>query len=306
MALLSRSARAAARARDPAADRRGSDGRRPCAPGPQDQGPRQAPRARATSRSSTTPTSTGSPPRTWSRAECGRSSTSPSSTGRYPNPGPLLLARAGVRLIDVAGRAAVRGARATATGGDRRRRGSRATAACWPRGRVIDLERRDRADRGPARADRRGARPTSPRTRSTTCARRASCWPGRIELPPVRTDFRDRHALIVVRGHHLSQGPAHAARLHPGHAPGAGRGRRRRRRDPRGGLHAGHDPRRHGLGERRGAHLRRRAGRPRLLRRPRARAASASSARPRARSSRRRSAPARTSRCCSRTRRAPS
>src|SRR5688572_20584614 len=28
---------------------------------------------------------------------------SPSSTGRYPNPGPLLLAQAGVRLVDVPG-----------------------------------------------------------------------------------------------------------------------------------------------------------------------------------------------------------
>ena len=27
----------------------------------------------------------------------------PSSTGRYPNPGPLILARAGVRLVDVPG-----------------------------------------------------------------------------------------------------------------------------------------------------------------------------------------------------------
>ena len=42
-----------------------------------------------------------------------------SSTGRYPNPGPLVLARAGVPLIDVAGRAAVRGARRRRPAGDR-------------------------------------------------------------------------------------------------------------------------------------------------------------------------------------------
>ena len=33
----------------------------------------------------------------------------PSQSGRYPNPGPLLLVRGGVRLIDVAGRRALRG-----------------------------------------------------------------------------------------------------------------------------------------------------------------------------------------------------
>ena len=56
-----------------------------------------------------------------------------SSTGRYPNPGPLVLARAGVPLIDVAGRAAVRGARRRRPAGDRGRRGCAPTAACWPR-----------------------------------------------------------------------------------------------------------------------------------------------------------------------------
>ena len=34
-----------------------------------------------------------------------------SCTGRYPNAGPLVLARAGVRLVDVPGGAAVRAAR---------------------------------------------------------------------------------------------------------------------------------------------------------------------------------------------------
>ncbi len=46
---------------------------------------------------------------------------------------------------------------------------------------------------------------------------------GAIDFPGTRTVFRDRHVLIVVRGPDHTQGPAGAARLHPGRAPGAGR-----------------------------------------------------------------------------------
>ena len=95
--------------------------------------------------------------------------------------------------------------------------------------------------------------PRSPRTRSTTFARRASCSPGRSSSRDVRTDVSRPPRADRRPRHDLPPRPAHAARLHPGHAPGARRRRRRRGRDPRGGLQAGHGPRRHGLGHRRGA-----------------------------------------------------
>ena len=157
----------------------------------------------ATSRSSTTPTSTGSPPRTWPRAASRAVvNVARSSTGRYPNAGPLILARAGVPLVDVARRAAVRGA-------SRRRPGRPSPAArsasqrsaCSASG-TRDRPRAARASRSSASASGSTRRsPPSPRTRSSTSARRASCSPGKLELPrgadrvprPPRADRRPRH-----------------------------------------------------------------------------------------------------------------
>ena len=112
----------------------------------------------ATSRSSTTPTSTGSPPRTWSRAGSRAVvNVAESSTGRYPNPGPLVLARAGVPLIDAPAAPLFEeladGDQVVIEGG-----ALRANGGVLATGRVIDLDDRDRADRATARADQRGAR----------------------------------------------------------------------------------------------------------------------------------------------------
>ena len=93
---------------------------------------------------------------------------------------------------------------------------------------------------------------------------------GKIELPRFDTDFRDRPALVVVRGvDHQADLQALRPFIRDVQA-GARRRRRRRQRDPRGGLRARHDRRRHGLGVRGDAALRRRARRPRLRRRARA------------------------------------
>ena len=103
----------------------------------------------------------------------------------------------------------------------------------------------------------------------------------------------------------LQGGPARPPPLHPRLPAGAHRRRRRRGRAPGGRLPAGHDRRRHGLGERRLAHLRGRGRRPRLRRRARARAWPGCRTSASRRSPSPRRPPARTSRCCSPTRRAP-
>ena len=235
-----------------------------------------------------------------------RSSTSPqSSTDRYPNAGPLLLARAGVRLVD--------GRRPPLFDElSRRRRASsidggevRSNGTVLARGTALDGRRRSRSGSRDQRAriDEALARLRREHDRAT-CARRASCWSGEIELPATRTDFRDRHVLIVVRGTTYRKDLRTLRAYIRRRAPGARRRRRRRRRDPRGGIQARRDPRRHGLGLRRGARCGaelivhaypdgRAPGRERLSR---------ARARPPGRARRRR--PARTSRCCSPTRRA--
>jgi uncharacterized membrane-anchored protein len=121
-----------------------------------------------------------------------------SSTGRYPNPGPLVLARAGVPLIDVPAAPLFEelddGDRLVIEGAALRVNGS-----VLATGRVIDLEvateqmegQRERINE--ALAD--FAMNTIDHVREE-----GELLVGRIELPPVRTNFRDRHALIVVRG----------------------------------------------------------------------------------------------------------
>ncbi len=121
-----------------------------------------------------------------------------SSTDRYPNPGPLVLARAGVTLIDVPAAPLFEeladGDALVVEGGD-----VRANGTVLATGQVIDLEtateliERQRERINEALAD--FAMNTIEHVREE-----GELLVGRIELPPVRTHFRDRHALIVVRG----------------------------------------------------------------------------------------------------------
>jgi uncharacterized membrane-anchored protein len=123
---------------------------------------------------------------------------SPSSTGRYPNAGPLIIARAGVRLVDVPAAPLFNELRdgdvVVVDRGEVRRDGSLLAS-----GRVLtaaelsaQLERhRERIDEALAEF----AENTIAHVRDE-----GKLLAGRFDLPRTRTVFRDRHVLIVVRG----------------------------------------------------------------------------------------------------------
>ncbi len=124
---------------------------------------------------------------------------SPSSTGRYPNAGPLMLARAGILLIDAPDadlfsllkdgeRVTVDDAGVVSAGGQEVLQGRVLAAA--------DLEeqlheQRLRIDEALAEF----ATNTVAHVREET-----DLLTGDIDFPPTRASFRDRHVLIVVRG----------------------------------------------------------------------------------------------------------
>jgi len=123
---------------------------------------------------------------------------SPSSQGRYPNAGPLMLARAGVTLID-------------APGGDlfdRIKDGDRVRIVGEliyvgeeqvARGRVLrvpELEREMEEHR--ARID--GALAEFAENTVAHVREETDLLTGNIAFPATRASFRDRHVLIVVRG----------------------------------------------------------------------------------------------------------
>ena len=123
---------------------------------------------------------------------------SPSSNGRYPNAGPLLLAQAGVRLIDVEEadpfELLVEGGRVSIAGGAVLGGGRELL-----RGRVLGVEeleglraqQLERVDEALAEF----AENTVAHVRQET-----DLLTGSVEFPPTRASFRDRHVLIVVRG----------------------------------------------------------------------------------------------------------
>jgi uncharacterized membrane-anchored protein len=122
----------------------------------------------------------------------------PSQTGRYPNPGPLLLVRGGVRLIDAPGAdlfdrvsdgevLSVRGSALFRNGN------------CLATGRALN----ERELEG-ALADGR-ARVTQALQSFADNTMRYLREEGRllaegVDFPPLQTRFRDRHALVVARG----------------------------------------------------------------------------------------------------------
>jgi uncharacterized membrane-anchored protein len=129
---------------------------------------------------------------------CAVVNASPSSDGKYPNAGPLLLARAGVTLVDVADEDPFEllgeGDRVAIAGGAVSIKGSEVL-----HGRelgVVELERqldeqRERVDEALAEF----AENTVAHVRQET-----DLLTGSIEFPLTRASFRDRHVLIVVRG----------------------------------------------------------------------------------------------------------
>jgi uncharacterized membrane-anchored protein len=123
---------------------------------------------------------------------------SPSSDGRYPNAGPLMLAHAGIRLVDAPGA----GLFDLLHDGDRLRIDGGTVQIGEEevlRGRVLtapELERqleeqRERIDEALAEF----AENTVAHVREET-----DILTGSIEFPPTRASFRDRQVLIVVRG----------------------------------------------------------------------------------------------------------
>jgi uncharacterized membrane-anchored protein len=121
-----------------------------------------------------------------------------SSTGRYPNAGPLVLAKAGVKLIDVDGAPLFdeldEGDQISVTGDEVRRNGTVLAS-----GRVIDLktatEQLERQRELIDNALVAFAENTMKHARGEV-----ELLSGKLDLPAVRTRFRGRHALIVVRG----------------------------------------------------------------------------------------------------------
>ena len=121
-----------------------------------------------------------------------------SQSGRFPNPGPLTLVRGGVRLIDAPGadlfEQVNEGELVTVRGGGLYRNGT-----CLASGRILeagDLER--------ALAEQR-SRVTQALEAFADNTMRYLREEGKllaegIEFPPLRTRFRDRHALVVARG----------------------------------------------------------------------------------------------------------
>jgi uncharacterized membrane-anchored protein len=123
---------------------------------------------------------------------------SASSTGRYPNAGPLMLARARIRLVDAPGAGLFElledGMKVTVDGGSILVDGEEVL-----QGRVLGTpelelqleEQRARIDEALAEF----AENTVAHVRQET-----DLLTGTVEFPPTRASFRDRQVLIVVRG----------------------------------------------------------------------------------------------------------
>ena len=122
----------------------------------------------------------------------------PSSTGRFPNPGPVELVRAGVRLIDAPGAPLFD----ELSDGDllRIRRG-----AVWRNGTlVVEGTELDVATLETALAEQQGrvAHALQAFAENTLLHLReeAGTLVEGLNVPQLRTRFRDRHALVVARG----------------------------------------------------------------------------------------------------------
>ena len=121
-----------------------------------------------------------------------------STTGRFPNPGPLELVRAGIRLVDVPDAPLFD----VLSDGDLLRLEG---GALWRNGTLVaegsvldaaDLQRAlDEQQSRVSHALEAFAVNTLEHLREEAGALAAG-----IELPPLRTRFRDRHALVVARG----------------------------------------------------------------------------------------------------------
>ena len=122
----------------------------------------------------------------------------PSSSGTYPNLGPQILVEAGVHLVDLPGDSLLK----ELTGGESITV-SDGRVACGERvlaeGKVLDLV----TVRAETEARRREVGEALERFAHNTIEHmreERELLAGRIEMPRFQTDFRDRSALVVVRG----------------------------------------------------------------------------------------------------------
>ena len=122
----------------------------------------------------------------------------PSTTGRYPNQGPLLLVQAGVHLVDLPDDALFdrlhEGDAVTIRGGEVLRGGERIATG------VVQEPAAVRAANDRAREEIGEALEAFARNTVEHMVEERELLAGKIELPRFETTFRDRAALIVVRG----------------------------------------------------------------------------------------------------------
>ncbi|HSC90907.1 MAG TPA: putative cytokinetic ring protein SteA [Gaiellaceae bacterium] len=121
-----------------------------------------------------------------------------SQTGRFPNPGPLVLVRGGVCLIDVPGAAlfdaVTDGEMLTVRGPGVYRNGT-----CLASGRILGEDDLERAlDEGRARVTE--ALEDFAENTMRYLRDEGGVLAGEIAFPALATRFRDRHALVVARG----------------------------------------------------------------------------------------------------------
>ena len=125
--------------------------------------------------------------------------TARSSSARYPNTGPLVLAEAGVHLVDVLEQDLFElledGDELTVRGGEVIRAG-----ATLARGEVVDREVALRALETARRRIGEALEAFAVNTMEHIREER-ELLAGRVDLPDFRTSFRDRPVLVVVRGH---------------------------------------------------------------------------------------------------------
>src|SRR5687768_5274603 len=120
----------------------------------------------------------------------------PSQSGRYPNPGPLVLVRGGVRLIDAPGAelfdSVSDGELVTVRGGGLFRNGT-----CLASGRVLaEHELEAAVERGRERVTE--ALEEFAENTMRYLRDEGSVLAGELAFPPLKTRFRDRHALVVA------------------------------------------------------------------------------------------------------------
>jgi len=122
----------------------------------------------------------------------------PSQSGRFPNPGPLLLVRGGVRLIDALGAPLfdelIDGEHVTVRGAGLFRNGS-----CLATGRALDAQELETA-LAEQRARVTDALEVFAENTLMYLREEGRLLAEGIDFPPLKTRFRERHVLVVARG----------------------------------------------------------------------------------------------------------